>query len=126
MGRRLVLSVLVVVIAGRASAEGAGWRDHVTLTRASACAANSSTVHTTAQRSRIRRRALRLLREPLRAGIRVLFPHVEANLELQDTRLTVLPDDATLPARRQSRPGRTLLSQHARHDAGRDVRKRVS
>lgn len=32
----------------------------------------------------------------LRAGVRVLFPHLEVFAELQDTRLTGLPDDATL------------------------------
>jgi len=32
----------------------------------------------------------------LRAGVRVLFPHLEVMAELQDTRLTGLPDDATL------------------------------
>jgi hypothetical protein len=32
----------------------------------------------------------------LRAGVRVLFPHLEIGLEVQDTRLTGLPDDATL------------------------------
>jgi hypothetical protein len=34
----------------------------------------------------------------LRLGARVLFPHVEVGVELQDTRLTGLPDDATLGA----------------------------
>ena len=33
----------------------------------------------------------------LRAGVRVLFPHLEVAVELQDTRLTGLPDDATFP-----------------------------
>jgi hypothetical protein len=32
----------------------------------------------------------------LRVGARVLFPHVEVGVELQDTRITGLPDDATL------------------------------
>ncbi len=32
----------------------------------------------------------------LRLGVRAVFPHVEVGLELQDTRLTDLPDDATL------------------------------
>ena len=34
----------------------------------------------------------------LRAGVRLLFPHVEMAFELQDTRLTGLPDDASLGA----------------------------
>jgi hypothetical protein len=34
----------------------------------------------------------------LRAGVRVVFPHLEVFAELQDTRITGLPDDATLPA----------------------------
>src|SRR5258705_4461439 len=29
----------------------------------------------------------------LRAGVRLLFPHLEVNLQLQDTRLTGLPHD---------------------------------
>ena len=33
----------------------------------------------------------------LRAGVRVLFPHVEIGAELQDTRIAGLPDDATFP-----------------------------
>jgi hypothetical protein len=33
----------------------------------------------------------------LRAGVRAVFPHLEVVAELQDTRLTGLPDDATLP-----------------------------
>src|SRR5262245_58752327 len=32
----------------------------------------------------------------LRLGVRALFPHLELEVELQDTRLTGLPDDATL------------------------------
>jgi hypothetical protein len=34
----------------------------------------------------------------LRLGARVLFPHVEVGVEVQDTRLTGLPDDATFGA----------------------------
>src|SRR5215470_8383930 len=32
----------------------------------------------------------------LRVGTRVLFPHLEIGVDVQDTRLTSLPDDATL------------------------------
>lgn len=100
MGRRLVLGVLVVVIAGRANADDTpSWRDHVTLTaslRARGEFVDWFTPPPNAAVSGAERYAFFASR--LRAGIRVLFPHVEANLELQDTRLTGLPDDATLPA----------------------------
>ena len=58
----------------------------------------------------------------LRAGVRVVLPHVQLTLEAQDTRLANLPDDATLAAAaRRARPRGALLPEHARHLPGRDV-----
>jgi hypothetical protein len=100
MGRALAVGLLVVLIAGRASADdGPGWRDHVTFTASlrvrgefvdwfepppGVAAAGAERYAFFASR--------------LRAGLRVLFPHLEMAFELQDTRLTGLPDDATLGA----------------------------
>jgi hypothetical protein len=99
MGRWLGLMMIAGVIAGRAAAEetAPSWTDRLTLSaslrvrgefvdwfeppRGVAAAGAEQYAFFASQ---------------LRLGARVLFPHLEVGLEMQDTRLTGLPDDATL------------------------------
>jgi Alginate export len=96
-GLRASLAVAAVVLS--AATARADWREHVTLTAS----------------DRARGEVVDFFRPPdgtaaagahryaffgnqLRAGLRVLFPHVDIVVEGQDTRLDHLPDDASLPA----------------------------
>lgn len=102
MGRWVgVVVALVGLVSGRATADDAetSWRDHVTLSAS----------------LRVRGEFVDWFEPPpgvaapgaeryaffasqLRLGARLLFPHVEVGVEMQDTRITGLPSDATLPA----------------------------
>jgi hypothetical protein len=95
--RRLVAFIALVV--SHAGAAAADWREHITLTAS----------------ERARGELVDFFRPPkgsapagaqhysffgsqLRAGLRALFPHADLVLEMQDTRIVHLPDDASLAA----------------------------
>ncbi|MGH7894246.1 MAG: alginate export family protein [Candidatus Binatia bacterium] len=99
MRRWAGVAAMVGLVAAGVSAEddGTSWRDHVTLSAS----------------LRVRGEFVDWFQPPpgiapsgaerydffgsqLRVGARVLFPHVEVGVEVQDTRLAGLPDDATL------------------------------
>src|SRR5439155_25794068 len=75
----------------------ADWRDHVTLSaqdRARAEFVDYFRPPPGAASSDAHRYAF--YANQLRAGLRVLFPHVDLGVEIQDTRLVHLPDDVSL------------------------------
>lgn len=96
MRRGLVLAWCVVASVALADDVAPSWTDHLTLT--ASLRARGEFVDwfepppgaATAGAERYAFFASRL-----RAGVRLLFPHVEVMAELQDTRLAGLPDDAT-------------------------------
>lgn len=98
MRGRSGLALLIVLLGGtRAVADEPSWRDHVTLTGSLRVRGEfvdwfdppPGVTHAGAER-------YAFFASQLRAGVRVLFPHVELFAEVQDTRLTGLPDDASL------------------------------
>ena len=92
--------MLVVVLAARgvAADESGGWRDRVTFTLSDRARGEfvdwfrppEGVAPAGAER-------YAFFANQLRLGARVTFPHVQLVLEMQDTRLTGLPDDASLP-----------------------------
>jgi hypothetical protein len=93
-------ALALVVMAGGARGDdgGPGWRDRVSLTASERVRGEfvswfeppPGTAAPGAER-------YAFFASQLRVGARVLLPHAELALELQDTRLTGLPDDASLP-----------------------------
>ncbi len=98
MDRRRIPIVVAIVVSSAAPAH-ADWREHVTLTAS----------------DRARGEVVDYFRPPdgsapagahrytffgnqLRAGLRALFPHADLAVEVQDTRIVHLPDDASLAA----------------------------
>ena len=96
---RAVVVGLCLLAWGVAWGEEGGWRDHVTFS-ASLRARGEFVDWFEPPPEAAPRGAERyaFFASRLRAGVRVLFPHLEVFAELQDTRITGLPDDATLPA----------------------------
>ena len=96
MTAREVVCIALFVI-GDVVPAGADWRDHVTLSaqdRARAELVDYFHPPPGAASSDAHRYAF--YANQLRAGLRVLFPHVDLGVEIQDTRLLHLPDDASL------------------------------
>ncbi len=93
-----VLLVMAIVMSGVASA-GADWREHVTLTASDRARGEvvdyfrppNATAPAGAHR-------YAFFGNQLRAGLRALFPHADLAVEVQDTRLVHLPNDASLAA----------------------------
>jgi hypothetical protein len=96
--RRRILLAVALVLSDVASAS-ADWWDHVTLTaqdRARAEVVDFFRPPDSAAPASAHRYAF--YGNQLRAGLRAVFPHAELGLELQDTRILHLPDDASLGA----------------------------
>jgi len=92
------LVIASCLVAGLAWGADSSWRDHVTLS--ASLRVRGEFVDWFEPPPGVATRGAEryaFFASRLRAGVRVLFPHLELGLELQDTRLTGLPDDATLP-----------------------------
>lgn len=118
---RWPLAVLITsAVAWSAGPAAADWREHVTLTvgdRARAEIVDYFRPPANAGPDAAHRYVF--FGNQLRAGARVLFPHVEMLVEMQDTRLVHLPDDASLPAPFGSLgPGATYFANTHDRDQG--------
>ena len=93
----LFVAIVGTVVIADVVPAAADWRDHVTLSaqdRARAEFVDYFRPPPGAASSDAHRYAF--YANQLRAGLRVLFPHVDLGVEIQDTRLVHLPDDASL------------------------------
>ncbi len=91
--------LVVAIVVGNVAPAGADWREHVTLTASERARGEivdyfrppNGTAPAGAHR-------YSFFGNQLRAGLRALFPHADFAVEVQDTRLVHLPDDASLAA----------------------------
>ena len=93
----LFVAIVGTVVIADVVPAAADWRDHVTLSaqdRARAEFVDYFRPPPGAASSDAHRYAF--YANQLRAGLRVLFPHVDLGVEIQDTRLVHVPDDASL------------------------------
>ncbi len=98
MNRWSCLLVVALAIGGTGPAH-ADWRDHVTLTAQDRARAEVvDFFRPPAGRAPAGAPRYAFYGNQLRAGLRLLFPHADLGMEVQDTRLVHLPDDASLGA----------------------------
>lgn len=118
--RRRGAFVAVGLMLAHAASAHADWREHVTLSASDRARGElvdyfrppDGTAPAGAHR-------YAFFGNQLRAGIRVLFPHVDSTVELQDTRILHLPDDASLAAPLGNLgPGATYFANTRDRDQG--------
>jgi hypothetical protein len=99
MRSALLWSVMIAGVPLAAASEPPGWQQHVTFT-ASNRLRGELVEWFEPPRGSARRRAneYAFIGNQLRLGARVAFPHFQAVLDVQDTRLLDVPSHATLPA----------------------------
>jgi alginate export protein len=122
-----VASAVIAALLGAAPVRAEGWRDHLVPLLSERSRAEfvdwfrprAGTAPPGAER-------YDFFASQLRAGVRATFPHAQVTLELQDTRLVGLPDDASLPAPQGNLgPGATYYAHTRATDQGETILKQA-